>query len=303
MSGQSKAIWRGSVVVLLLAAAYLVNRLRTHLPTPSSGPLPINVVPAVEPEGRASSGPAAAYELSANEMLRHIAHPDAQARATQLRKLHKETQAPIISMTIEWDGDARLRNLQLGISPVPRSLYEVLVNSLQIPTYRLAGLELAHDIPLPGDWVVRRGAEPAECLAYVQEIVRRNGRPNLKFAAETSVEERLVATGELRAANDVLELFPPLDGAETAGATTGNPSRFIDALSKALGQPIQNDIVVRDAPAISWRDNSPAYLQTKTRLDNEQVKSLLDKIGTSLGITFETRPAETVIWRLRDSRK
>ncbi|MBU0640318.1 MAG: hypothetical protein KKB50_15745 [Planctomycetes bacterium] len=233
-------------------------------------------------------------------MIRYIAVVDPAERAEILRDYRLEPTSNVISLTVLWDAHRRVGNVQVGAEFAPRTLYSVLVHSLRIPRRLLVGLSLAHDIALPGDWVVRPGADPGEYLTYVAEAVREAGHPNFAFVREAQSQIVYHLDGTPCQGSDIIPLYAPLKGAEPAPAREGTIGEFVRALSAAIGARIEHDLAPDNATRVTWRDNSFAYYQLGNGPGETQVSTLLEMVAFSLGVSFTKLEREQVVWRLSD---
>jgi hypothetical protein len=286
----------GLLIVLVVVGAW---RALLYVPKPGIA----NVDKLFEPEVASHSlglpgEHASVYTLSESEVIRHVRSPDAAAREELLRRLQADTEGPIVSVTVLWDGDAHIESLEVGVSLLPRTLYRVLVHSLELPTHMFERLEIAHGIELPGDWVIRRGAGPNQHLPHVGKLVRESGHPSFAFVRKTRDQTKYTARGTPRASAETIRLFAPFPGTDEPPPRRGSVGDFLRALSAAIGAPISNELSDHEPITLAWIDNSSAHHQLGAGPTEGMLSALLQEVASALQVTLEESEYQGVIWRL-----
>ena len=249
----------------------------------------VTASPTVEPKD---------YALAEGEAIRYISAPSDQARQELLGKWRLHNEPDVLSITVMWDGEPHVHSMQVGHPYVTRRLLYVLRDSLDIPLYRLDETDVALQIGLPGDWVVRRDATLEQRMAFLENVVQQHGYPGFRIVR---TEQRVTAYemhGVARAPDDPIVLLRPLPDASPPSERTGSLAEFGQVLSVA----IQRRVVVRAEPAdlrLTWQDNSPVYLALGRKIDGGMVTNLLHEISADLGVEFTTSDDPGSVWRLK----
>lgn len=281
----------------LLAAGFAVWRVCVYVPAPGLGQYasqparpPALGVPATRDD----------YALANDEVIRYIPAPDPEARRrllTQLGLAQHPDRAPVVSVTVVWDGAPHFHSMQAGTEIVPRRLLHVLINSLEVPLYRLEGIDVTREIGLSGDWVVRAGADLDHCMSYVEEAVQRSGYPGFRITPRAQKCRAHDMHGIARAPERPVQIFRPHPDVSPALAQTATLRQFGQALSAAIRRPVAVHAEPQDLK-LTWQDNSHAYLALGPNINDKMVSNLLNEISAALGVTFTDSEEEMTIWRL-----
>ncbi len=205
---------------------------------------------------------------------------------------------PLESLAIEWDGAPHFGSMSVGYSSFYESRRLVyILRSLRIPLDHVDGLDVARQIGIDGDWVVRRDADLDERMSALETIVRRTGYPGFRITRTTRKQTTYEMRGTAHAPPDTLVILPALPSVPEQTEQTGTLEQF----AKALAAAIQHPVAMRAQPAgltFTWRDNSAAYVSLGVDVSDRTVRELLDRIAASLGVTFEQIEDETTFWEL-----
>ena len=278
----------------LALGAFAVWRICVYAPAPALGQYAGQ--PAKSPETSAPA-PVDDYSLADDQVIRYIPVPNSDARARLLEQLRLAQSADVISLTVGWDGTPHFRSMEVGTAIVPRRLLHVLAYSLEIPLYRLEGIGVGRQIPLPGDWVVRAGADLDQCMSYVEKAVQQSGYPDFRIARRVQKCRGLDMRGVARAQEQPIRILPPHPDISPALPHTGTLQQFGEALSTALQRPVSVHIEPQDLK-VTWQDNSRAYLDLGFPINEEMIAGLLTDVSDALGVTFAESDIETTVWHL-----
>ncbi len=281
----------------LLVAAFAVWRVCLYVPAPGLGQY---VSQPAKPPALGVPATRDDYTLADDEGIRYIPAPDPEARRRLLTRLglppHPD-RAPVVSVTVEWDGAPHFRSMQVGTEIVPRRLLDVLIHSLEVPLYRLEGIDVTREVGLPGDWVVRAGADLDHCMSYLEEAVQRSGYPGFRITPREQKCRTHDMHGIARAPERPVQIFHPHPDVSPALARTATLRQFGQALSAAIRRPVSIHAEPQDLE-LTWQDNSHAYLDLDPDINGEMVLDLLDEVSAALGVTFTDSEDEMTIWRL-----
>ena len=282
----------------LLAAAFAAWRVFVYVPAPVLGQY------ARQAGGPPAEGTPSArddYALADDEIIRHIPTPDPEVRRRLLEQLGLAPRPDVVSVTVVWDGAPHFRSTQVGTGIVARRLLHVLIRSLEVPFHRLEGIDVARQIGLSGDWVIRADANLNECMSYVEKVVQRSGHPGFRIARSLQKCRAHEMHGVARAPAQPIEIFRPHADVSPARVRTGTLAEFGQVLSAAIRRPVSIQAQPQDL-RLTWRDNSHAYLDLGPPINDEMVSSLLNEVSAALGVTFTDSEVETTVWRLELGR-
>ncbi len=281
----------------LLVFAFAAWRACVYVPAPGPGQYAGN--PAKPP---ALGAPAARYDyaLADDEVIRYIPAPDPEERRRLLEQLglaQRSDRAPVVSLTVVWDGAPHFHSMQVGSEIIPRRLLHVLEYSLEVPLHGLEGIDVAREIGLPGDWVVRADADLDQCMSYVEKVVRRSGYPGFRIARRVQKCRAHDMHGIARALERPIQIFRPHPDVSPAYERTGTLREFGQALSAAIQRPVSIHAEPQDIE-LAWQDNSHAYLDLGPNINDEMVSNLLNEVSAALGVTFTDSEVEMTLWQL-----
>ncbi len=290
------------VVGVLALALFLWRATGTPSPGPGIPSASHREYPAIQAAAAISTSARAEgrsiYSLDEGEVVRHIPTPDAQARRELHRALGlKPPEADLISLTVIWDGKAHFGSKTISVDPLPRQLLHVLRGSLEFPLDRLDGLDVARNIALPGDWVLRADAEPAAVMAALVPIVQAAGYPEFRAVPEQRKVRAVYVRGRAHAPSEPIDLLPPYPGNPPMHTTTRALRHFGPALSRAIRRPVSLEAEPLDLK-VSWRDNAGAYLDLNTPVTDAMVADVLQHASSALGVEISKPEIEQTTWRL-----
>ena len=242
------------------------------------------------------------YDLVAGELLRFIPSPDPDARRAACRRAgltDSLPHMPIVSVTFVYDNDneLRFRTMEVGYEYVPRRLTTILQASLGIPTWRIRGWDVAQQIGLSGDWVVRADATPEALMAALQNIVRQAGYPGFQIRSLRQSIDGYVLRGQARPNQEPIELLPPVNLSEGGPIRQTSVEGFVEALGNAIERPVRWAAQPKNL-TIRWRDHSPARRALGMPLTPQLVRRTLDGVAQRLGLRVDRESVEALIWEL-----
>lgn len=281
----------------LAAAAFAAWRVCVYVPDPSPGQYARLPARSAAPGAPATQDD---YALADDEAIRYIPAPDPEARRRLLERLGLARDAdgvPVVSVTVVWDGAPHFRSMQVGAGIVPRRLLHVLVSSLEVPLYRLKGIDVAREIGLAGDWVVRVDADLDPCMSYVENAVQQSGYPGFRIARTVQKCRTHVMQGEARAPERPIRIFHPHPDVSPAREHTGTLRQFGQTLSAAIQRPVSIEAEPQDLE-LAWQDNSRAYLDLGANISDGMISNLLNEVAAALGVTFRDSEVEMTLWQL-----
>lgn len=299
--GCSNARQRGLLIASLLVVAFVGWRVAIaawYIPPTvvvfnpiDSGRVPELGAPATEET----------YALADGELIRWIPSPVPAEREELLKRLGLRPVSDIKAVTVVWDGTPRFNGMMVGTPQFPRTLFQALEHSLKVPLHRLDGVDVARKIAMPGDWIIRAGADLDECMSYVEKVVRLSGHENFRVAREMRKRPGFIMSGTARAPDKPIRMLPPPRDTPPASPYKGILRNFAVALSAAIQMPISN-LAELDDLKISWEDNARSYIDLDIPVSDDMVSALLSEISDALGVTFTSTEIEELAWRLENAK-
>jgi uncharacterized protein (TIGR03435 family) len=278
---------------------------------------------------RASTVPIAAelaekhgYGLKEGDVIRRVAPPFPELRMTYYRVGNPSQWQAIprgpSSMTFGWS-DNRLQNagMSFGASDDGDSLRHVIESALGIKSHELQGPKELLDTNVPGDWVIRKGANDELIVKQLQEILREDLKLPVKIGFENVEREVYVARGDYNLTplpgrkaqgqmfytdrsetTDNVEIFAeelvPNSG---SGGGTGDFTEFLQWLGDWINTKVVDETGKHPERSISWglHGHMPAT-DSQIKKDHE-AQLVLKNITkqTSLKFTKEKRPVRVLV--------
>jgi hypothetical protein len=205
------------------------------------------------------------YGLANGEILKRVAPPFPECRMDYYRIdmawQHRHITDPPTFFAFTWKGGKpEFRCMTTGTKgsaargvPLRRVL-----DTLGVPPQSVVGPEELRSILVPGDWVIRDGAQVDRLVARLGEILRKDCGLHLKLTFQEQEREVAVATGKFRSAPlkdrklneiDIYALKPIPDSG--AGGGSGTLDEFFRALGSFISTPVVSE--VKGGPkGVSW---------------------------------------------------
>lgn len=301
----SDSVRRGAVRTAALPIALLAMLLlaiwRIGFYVPAAG-TPLLLQP-VEARAASPAAPTVPYELLDGEAIRHIPSPSHAARrelfeTMGLLRHFIESADSLVSVTVLWDQQPRFHTMTCGTRQFPRTLQYVLRSSLGVPAWRIEGLDVARQIVLEGDWVLRDPVDLDACMVYVEKVVRESGHPGFRIERAVRPCRGVRISGTARTPERPIVLHPPFGDVRPAPNTTGTLSRFADALSHAIQAPVALE-ATNPAIEVAWQDHSHAYVDLSRPVTQDMIARVLSETAASLSVqVVDGGDVPRTIWRL-----
>ncbi len=285
--------------LLLVTAAFVFWRGAIYVPAPAVADY-VRQPPKAEPTTSGTPVAESDYTLADDEVIRFVPVSDDEARRALLTRLGvrlRPDYTEIEAVTFIWDGALRLDSIQSGTGMFPRRLLDVLTNSLKVPLHRLDGIDVARQIGLRGDWIIRADADLDECMSYLEQVVQRSGHPDFRIVRKSRKCQAHDMHGAAHAPEQPIDIFGPHPDVPPARVRTGTLREFGAVLSAAIQRPLSIQAEPQDLK-VAWRDNSGPYLDMGAHITAEMVAELLEEVSAALGVTFTDSEVETIVWRL-----
>ncbi|CAN5438413.1 hypothetical protein BH09PLA1_BH09PLA1_03940 [soil metagenome] len=270
----------------------------------------LSAEPTTQPEWREKFD--AVYGLAPTEILKHIPPPFIDERmefyAATMPELAAALPGSPDHMIINWDSSPHLW-ICSGPDGSGIPFTEALTWVTQLRRHELdLSPELAAQ-SIPGDWVVRKGAEPAKLLEAF--IVAASTAKECRIVAtqETIEMESIVAKGNIsqpkERANQSVML--PLESLQLLERLRGTGQRklFYEQLSRSTGYPVID--VDEGGPAgafFDWGCAGHPLPPTRggDRISRVDLDVLLESISAQTPLTFTIEPRKIAHWLISSAK-
>lgn len=246
------------------------------------------------------------YFLDEKQVLKYVPPPYSIERTDYfVRECGHKREENIESATFWWNnGQLELRSMMVGYSPLDRTLKQVLHYSLDVCNYQIENCDSIPNIPLVGDWIIRKGALLEQQLVDLSRCIKESVGSAITFEKKQVTKEVLVANSvhDFKAQSvkryTVSVYLNEISTKESNGGGTGRISEFLHSLSRFLDIPIINEIEESSDPVISWVyyiDNNTTLYSLRDRI----TRLILDNISGQLPIEFTGEIREIDIWSVK----
>jgi RNA polymerase sigma factor (sigma-70 family) len=319
---KAKAVAATALAALLVggttATVIYVNRppaARQVVLAPGA-PRPSLAVPAAQPRGitpipvDAKERFNRVYALEPGQVLKRVTPPFIPERAQYLRSM-QGTEAMDLTKTSQflgfsWDGrEAAFDMWNSGTSRLGLVIHDLL----DVPTYKLDIRVADSNRPVPGDWVLRKGARADEAFPALSRIMAEEQHVFIRFERREGVRPVLIATGPIGyTALDPKD--PELSGhpvhfylgksppSRANGMGIGGRKALLQNIGESLGRE-----VIYEGPADSGPATRPAITQyiwsnhlPPGRLTEQQILEAANNIGRQLDLTFTLDQRKVSYW-------
>lgn len=290
-------------------SAYVVHRVTRAdtdvVPVPASGAASAITPAATQDDPGWRIRFESAYGLAPGQSIKRVAPPFIPERQAYWREttrtaawLANQKQGRIY---FEWDGKPAWTSA--AVDP------GTLGVTLEAAGFRPWEIESSLDpyaIPLPGDFVFRKGATREQKLIDLQQLlVSERGRA-VAFGPQHVTRPVLLMSGrfhymplpEIKSKAEVVELFStPAFPHDHAEQTASCINFFHDALERMLRMQIVDQSPVASA-MVRWRDH---HITPAVARDPLVLRQFLDNLSRQTGLTFTVEDRELNIWVMTES--
>jgi hypothetical protein len=258
------------------------------------------------------------YGLQPDQDLRRVAPPFPPIRMEYYRTAHPSQSEAIeegpSGMVFRWS-DGKLKNWGMtfgGSVDDGYSLSSALDALLDIKSQQIDGPRELLDSRLPGDLVIRDGADQAAVLKQLQDILQTELSLPVKLEFREVEREVYVARGEYELTplagqegkgkliltdetitTDEIQIFgTQLVPNSGAGGGTGEFEEFLGWLGRWIGTPIVSEVDLKPTNQVSWHLHERSPSTDQTRSEDHDPILVLGNITLQTGLTFslEKRP-------------
>ncbi|MBI5862968.1 MAG: hypothetical protein HZB38_00365 [Planctomycetes bacterium] len=163
----------------------------------------------------------------------------------------------------------------------------MLTHSLDLAPRLTGELGVLDRIAVPGDWVVRKGAQLDAVVSELERIVRNLGYSGIRIAPQDAAGPVIIAYDGAPASESVLRIFAAPEGVEPAPVESGTIAQCLDAISAAVGVPIRKQLSDDGEHCVLWENNAPIRVQLGLLPTDDDRQSLLQETSATLGVLFD----------------
>ena len=202
-------------------------------------------------------------------------------------------------MTYKEDGSLSVRFTFTGgtfnIRTVAEKIFDLHPSAIEGPNNVL-------DKPLPGDFVVRVGADRAEVEKAFQRILETEFEEGIDVKVSDVKRTAYVASGALK--------LKPDDGTHVAVncgtaphefpevISSGNVKEFLTSLSQYINTSVAMEGIENSEQRFAWRESRYGNAIASKRVDF-QVEKVLELVSRQTGLTFETSEIDKTVLSLK----
>ena len=193
----------------------------------------------------------------------------------------------------------------VGYYPVDRTLERVLHDNLKMNNYQIENWNSIPNIPLVGDWIIRKGASLEQQLVDLSRCIKESVGSAITFEKKQVKREVLVARSlrDLQALSGqrytISVYLNEISTKESHGGGTGTAYKFLHSLSRFLDIPIINEIRESSDPVISWVYYIDNHDTISHSLENRTTRKILDNVSEQLPIEFTKEIREIDVWSVK----
>jgi len=260
----------------------------------------------------------AAYRLEDGQDLKCVAPPFIPERGQYLASIEPslagQTDRVLANRLYQFKWNNGLEdNTQVGTNRY-LELSTVLEEVIGLDSYEYEGLPHLLNLPLTGDWIVRKEASTEQLLGTLEHIVK-NQRWSIGFVKQQVDAIVIRASGSYR-----FRPLPQLRGDQTVHAYAGNVTnlrgdtphsnacgtvaRFLQDVAHAVGMRIVDDTQSSELE-LCWVNHNSAQLRKRRNspsLYNTQLASLLNNLTTQTGVSFRIELGTVDRWQVAPQR-
>ena len=300
-----------------------IELLENPTPAATDANAPAPVPPeASEPQTEAPGWQAAfdaAYQLEDSQDLKCIAPPFIPERAQYLASMEpglaSQTGRVLENRLYQFQWDSGLEgNRQVGTNRY-LELSAVLENVVGLGSYEYEGLPHLLNLPLTGDWIVRKDASTEQLLGTLEQIVKDQRQWSIGFVKQQADAIVIRASGSYR-----LRALPQFRSEEGVHIYTGNVTslrgdaphsnacdtvaRFLQDVAHGVGMRIIDDTQSSELE-LCWVSHNSAQLRDRRNspsLYNTQLASLLNNLTAQTGLSFKIELGTVDRWQVAPQR-
>jgi len=249
------------------------------------------------------------YSLEDGEVLKRIAPPFIPDRRTYLLSSMGERAVRnghdlMTQYVFQWNGQLEQRGALAGSRFMPLSFVLRLV--LGLDSNECDGPPEVLQLPMAGDWVVRKNAPIEDILRALKQIVKDETAREIQFVKK-KVETEVIITGGkyefkrlsgVKDGNYVLISTNKTDTYIGGGGGSGTVGNFLRWVGNRIKMPIINETESEDIK-LYWRNHDSSDLGRLSHSDEqykEKLNMLLNNLSRQTGLTFERNTATVEKW-------
>jgi len=241
------------------------------------------------------------YGLRGGEVLLRVKEPFIPERANYCGRefRNQRTQPEYLILRQEAKG---FRPLHAGFGQGKTRLEDVLRYGLRLKRYDLLGSDALLATALPGDWVVRAGADVESQLAALTRILQPALGRSVYFEKRPVDNDVIVVRGSLAPPKEgqKFDVFAESRNPEWARSTRGNFQEFLEAVGDQLNVPFVSEVQLQNELPISWFCHNDSDYSRAGERRLELLNRVLENLRLQTALSFELQRRPGVAWYLRE---
>jgi hypothetical protein len=172
---------------------------------------------------------------------------------------------------------------------------------LSVADYELEGDAAARQVPVDGDWIIRKSATQEQRMKAVADVLRERLKIPVDAVKKTEEREVLVVRGKFShtklqgtRSDDSVHFYSDKLDPEEAGGGSGNLGRLLERFESLVRCRVINEAEPHTG-RIVWTDHPSASNGSNPERVDQLMKNFQEQTG--LELKFEVRPVK--LWVIR----
>jgi hypothetical protein len=243
------------------------------------------------------------YKLRGGEVLRRVSAPYIPERAEFLRREFRNPRKLPDYLLLNQTHDG-FQTRGVGLDQGKANLDGVLRYVLGLKRYEFFGTDELLASGLPGDWVVRPGADVHSMLYALEAIFREATGRSIHFEKSPIDNDVIVVRGSFAPAkkNQKFDVFAENRDRVWAKSSEGSFQQFLEALGDCLNVPFASEVQLGSQLPISWYCHSDAdYLRAGDRR-LELINKVLANLNQQASLAFDLQRRPGEVWLIKEQK-
>jgi hypothetical protein len=191
----------------------------------------------------------------------------------------------------------------MGFMGSPVTLSDVLHFFDLLERYEYEGPKELLEMPVPGDWIVRKTADRKEVLKTLERILEKDLRRKIRFTEREVEREVAVVRGKYEfhpiPGNKVdwesVHIYvETLDPNEGAGGGSGDLAEFLRWVGSRLNRWVINE-TDSYSTKMQWRNNRDSN-RREIKDDPARIAKVFENLARQTSLDFKMEPRKVKVW-------
>jgi RNA polymerase sigma factor (sigma-70 family) len=243
------------------------------------------------------------YKLRGGEVLRRVSAPYIPERSEFLRREFRNPRKLPDYLLLKQAHDG-FQTRGVGLDQGKANLDGVLRYVLGLKRYEFYGADELLASGVPGDWVVRPGADTQSLLAALEPIFRDATGRNIRFAKSPIDNDVIVVRGSFAPAKEKqkFHVFAENMNKSWAKSSEGDFQSFLEALGDWLNVPFASAAQLQNELPISWFCHADADYSRAGERRLELLNKVLANLNQQTSLTFELQRRPGEVWLVKEQK-